>query len=218
MASDTNAIITKGELISHYSDKKYWKDGLLPASKSDTQAATAAWITSNLNSPTYVWNYVNSYPETKCVKYEHVIGTTSVNDSIVFNKYQYPVQVRIISTGGDISGTWSLSISPNNDDTSVSNNAVYLQLPNGINNSSIKYGEPLLISRNDGWGNEIQENVSSSFTVVLSGSSVSNYYKTVTIAKTILTKPKTLQFIIYINVGSGSQPLSLGNCSLNLID
>ena len=169
MASGTNAIITKGELVSYYSDKKYWKDGILPALKSDIQAATAAWITSSLNSPTYVWNYANNYSETKCVKYAHVIGTTSANDSIVFNKYQYPVQVTVVSSGGDVSGTWSLSIAPNNDDTSVSNNAVYLRLPDGINNSSIKYGEPLVVSRNDGWGNEIQADVSSSFTVILSG-------------------------------------------------
>ena len=217
MASSTNGIITRGEIIAHYNDTKYWVNNILPTTTSDNQAATAAWIDSKVNSPAYVWTYSSSYTnKTKCVKYAHVIGTSAANDFIRFNKYQMPVQVEITASGGQVSGTWQLMISPNSDDTSVSNRQVYLQMPTGIDSSTIASGSTLVKSRNDGWGNEIAGNVSSSFTVALTGSSVSGYYSTVTIPKKLLTKPATLKFIIQIKVGSGSQPLSLGSCSLIL--
>lgn len=217
MASSTNGIITRGEIVAHYNQTKYWVDDVLPTTTSDNQAATASWIDSKVNSPSYVWTYSNSYTnKTKCVKYAHVIGSSTANDYIKFNPYQYPVQVEVIASGGQVSGSWQLMISPNSDDTSVSNRQVYLQMPTGIDNSTISQGSTLVKSRSDGWGNEIAANVASSFTVILNGSSVANYYSTKTIAKKTLTKPKKLRFIIYINVGSGSQPLSLGNCSLIL--
>lgn len=217
MASGTNGIITRGEIVAHYNQTKYWVNNVLPTTSSDNQAATAAWINSKVKSPTYMWSYSSTYTDTtKCVKYAHVIGSSTANDCIKFNPYQYPVQVEIIASGGQVSGSWQLMISPNNDDTSVSNRQVYLQLPTGIDNSTISQGSTLVKSRNDGWGNEIQADVASSFTVVLAGSSVANYYSTTTIAKKTLTKPYKLRFIISINVGSGSQPLSLGTCSLIL--